>query len=295
LVDGDSRDAIELLKTITDTRFRWMTTPGPSGWAGSWNRVCREAKGKYILFCADDDVLLPNAVDEQVRLLESHPEVGFCHADLIYIDDDGAELGRWISHRGRFIDRGLDAWPDYLVATGCSMPSVVIRRDLWLMVGGWDDAGNPSDNALYLKLLRHSAVGHVDRMTCKYRFRVRTPDSWARQFRNLREYYALAMKHLADPPEPFSGSISRLTRQVLNRLVRDGVALRMSAPDERSRAELRDWLDRHVWRYTAFGCACRFLDRLHALGLVSAAHVVNLMCRQSAKWVLIRTLRRSAL
>lgn len=76
-----------------------------------------EAKGKYFLFCADDDVLLPKAIDLQVELLEQNPNVGFCHADYRSINDDGEVIGEWFSHEGTFIKPGLQEWPRYVVRT----------------------------------------------------------------------------------------------------------------------------------------------------------------------------------
>src|ERR1035437_5635034 len=195
LVDGANEQSIALLDSCNDTRLRWFATPKPSGMVRAWNVVCKESKGKYFLFCADDDILLPNAIEHHVKLLEENPRVGFCHGDFIFIDDEDREIGRWISHEGTWIKSCKQEWPRYLVQTRCCMQTTVVRRKAWDDVNGWDeDAGNPGDNSLYLKLLRDWDVAHVSHITCKYRIRTKNPDNWVKKYRNLREYHALAIK-----------------------------------------------------------------------------------------------------
>jgi glycosyltransferase involved in cell wall biosynthesis len=261
LADGSDPEAIGLLALSKDPRLRWISTPALSGMVPAWNLVCSKAKGKYILFCADDDVLCDYALDQQVELLEGHPNVGFCHADFIVIDDEGREEDRHISLRGRFIDDRLPAWCDYLVATRCCMQTVVFRRDLWQKVGQWDaDSGNPADNSLYLKLLRTADVAHVPHIACMYRLRRNPPDSWEKRFRNAREHLALAERHLASPPVGVE-RVGRVRRRLMGRMLLDSVALSASAPDSYSRQELGKWLEGRVWQFGAFGRVCKLAHR----------------------------------
>ena len=111
LVDGSNPESLEALRTCGDPRVRWITTDKPSGMVPAWNRVCGEAKGEYLLFCADDDVLTDGAVDEQVALMEEHANVVFCHADFTFMDDEGKELSRSISPSGRFVRLGAQTGP----------------------------------------------------------------------------------------------------------------------------------------------------------------------------------------
>lgn len=266
LVDGSNERSLNLVKTCGDSRVRWISTPQPSGMIPAWNRVCRESKGKYFLFCADDDVLLDKAVDYQVELMERYPNVAFCHADFICVDDNGKEVGRWVSHRATFVDPGLKVWPRYLVGTRCCMQTTVTRRNLWDRVNGWDeDAGNPGDNSLYLKLLRIGDVGHVSHLACNYRIRTNNPDSWEKRFTNLREYYQLATKHLADPPPEIDIPLGILKRKLLAELASRGVSLVTSASDREMKERVRQWLQQYVWYGSGFGQLSQILDRTNRL------------------------------
>ncbi len=262
LVDGGDAASVKILEQCSDPRVRWFTTDRPSGMARAWNTVCEQAHGKYMLFCADDDLLLAHAIDAQVELLERNPNVAFCHADFDFIDDDGRVIGQWRSHRGQFIDRGFDAWPNYLVQTLACMQTTVIRRSDWLAVGGWDeDAGNPADNSLYLKLLGRADVGHVSIVACQYRIRTHRPDTWKKKFSNWREYHALASKHLRNPPPNVVVAPSVLRTSLARRLTLATIPLLRAAPTRKDRETAASWLGDNIWPFTRAGAIVARAER----------------------------------
>ncbi len=236
LVDGANPDSLAMLRAVDDPRLRWLVTDEPSGMIPAWNKVVGESKGRYFLYCADDDVLLNSAIDKQVDLLETNPTVGFCHADFQLVDDDGQQIGDWVSHEGTWVKAGLVEWPKYLRQPRCCMQTTVVRKDLWERVGGWDeDAGYPGDNSLYLKLLRISDVGHVSHFACQYRVRTRTPDSWVKNSNKVREDVVLARRHLDDPPSALAHLVSDLHKQVNRHFMINAITVladsRASAPE----------------------------------------------------------------
>lgn len=271
LADGGNAETIRILESCSDRRLRWIQTPAPSGMIRAWNRVCAESRGKYFLFCADDDILLDRAIDRQVELMEANPRVAFCHSDFAYIDDEGKEIGRWVSHEGDFIKSGLEEWPRYAVRTGCCMQTVVVRRSSWDAVGGWDeDCGNPGDNSLYLKLLRHGDVGHVSAITCKYRIRTNSPDSWEKRVRNHQEFYTLSSTHLQAPPPEVSPLA--LKRRLCARIAQATLTLLVEAPDSESERSLKQWLQREIWPHSFFGFVT---DVAYRLGLLRALNLIE--------------------
>jgi glycosyltransferase involved in cell wall biosynthesis len=264
LVDGANAASIALLESCSDPRVRWFVTPAPSGMVAAWNKTVTQARGKYFLYCADDDVLCERAVDAQVELLEARPKVGFCHADFYLIDEDGSRIGEWRSHEGTWIKSGLSEWQRYLTHPRCCMQTCVVRRSFWETVAGWDEnAGYPGDNSLYLKLLRRSDVGHTENFACKYRIRTRDPDSWAKNARKVREDFALAVKHLGDPPAFAASILSRLDRQVKNHAARNAIAVladRRGKPEEIT--EFASWIQRELLAPGRVGLFYRMILRL---------------------------------
>ena len=245
LVDGANADSIALLESCGDPRLRWFMTSAPSGMIRAWNTVVAASRGKYFLYCADDDVLCDGAIDPQVEWLQAHPNVGFCHANFFLIDDAGERIGLWRSHEGTWIKSGLSEWQRYLSHPRCCMQTCVVRRDLWERVGGWDEtAGYPGDNSLYLKLLRLGDVAHTENFACKYRVRTSIPDSWSKNAQKVRDDFALAQKHLANPPDFSPVTIRRLERCVMNHAARNAIAV---LADRRGTAEevaaFMDWVN----------------------------------------------------
>jgi glycosyltransferase involved in cell wall biosynthesis len=226
LADGANAASIALLERCGDPRLRWFATPQPSGMIGAWNKVVASARGKYFLYCADDDVLCDHAIDPQIGLLEAHPNVGFCHADFYLIDDAGHTIGEWRSHEGTWVKSRRVEWQRYLSHPRCCMQTCVVRRDLWEQAGGWDEsAGYPGDNSLYLKLLRLSDVGHSENFACRYRIRTHIPDSWEKNAQKVRDDFTLAARHLENPPDFCRAFLSRLERNVRNHAARNAIAV----------------------------------------------------------------------
>jgi glycosyltransferase involved in cell wall biosynthesis len=271
LVDGAHPDSLALLKKTHDPRLRFFTTPAPSGMIPAWNKVCGEARGKYLLYCADDDVLLPGAIDEQVDQMERHSNISFSHADFIYMDEAGTEIGRWVSPRGEFVRPGIEAWNLFVVQTRCCMQTTVVRRSSWEQVGGWDDdAGYPGDNSLYLKLLRVGAEGHVAHTACRYRVRRNSPDPPEKRFVYLQEHYALSMKHLNDPPVGLTVSLETVRKQATQHVALMGLAILINAADGNLRHDLKIWLSTLIWPHSKWPLIWPLLSKLHLLRLTSA-------------------------
>ncbi len=298
LVDGANPGSIEVLNRNADPRLRWFTTPTPSGMIPAWNKVVRASKGTYFLYCADDDVLLDGAIDEQVRMLESSPRMGFCHADFRFVDDDGRPMSEWRSHEGTWTKSGLAEWQRYLRQPRCCMQTCVVRRSLWDQVGGWDeDAGYPGDNSLYLKLLRVSDVGHVAQLACEYRVRTRTPDSWRKNANKVKEDVTLARKHLADPPAVLKDRVTELRAAVDSHFARNAFSVladNRATPEER--AEFSKWAEENLFVAGLRGSAYRWLLRHRLERIPAAATALDHRARAAGRAMLtsIRRIRTTA-
>jgi GT2 family glycosyltransferase len=290
LVDGANPASTALLAGCKDPRLRWFVTPQPSGMIAAWNRVAAAARGKYFLYCADDDVLCVSAIERQVDLLEANPQVAFCHADFHLIDDDGACIGQWRSHEGTWIEPGLAEWQRYLMQPKCCMQSCVIRRDLWQQVQGWDeDAGYPGDNSLYLKLLRIGDVGHVDHFACRYRIRTHAPDSWLKNAAKVRDDWSLACRHLADAPSAIAGRVGRLQRKLRHHCARNALAvLAERRGGEIERAVFRNWLCTEVLRGTGERFFYRAVLAMRLEGIIAALKSINQRARNVVRHLAVK-------
>lgn len=176
--EGSARAAVESL----DSRVRYVHRDEPSGGRPALVRAdgARLARGRYLLFLDDDDVLEPgalgalaNALDER-RTLATPPGVAF--GVVTPVADDPAVL----AHERRYFDvaaerarhrrtrYGLAAallfHDSLLVCSAC-----MIRRDLAERVR-WDpEIAYCEDGDFFLRAIRADGFVFVDRPVLRYR------------------------------------------------------------------------------------------------------------------------------
>lgn len=94
-----SDDTTEVVAALNDPRIVYLRNDMNIGPVNNHNRALRTARGKYIYFFSDDDVMLPDNLLRKVQVLEQNPSVGFVHSDFKRIDGDGNITGEhhWAS------------------------------------------------------------------------------------------------------------------------------------------------------------------------------------------------------
>lgn len=159
LVDDGSRDATpELLGAFAraDGRVRLCTLP-PMGLVAALNAGLAVSRGTFIARFDADDVVHPDRFHRQVSLAEAQG-----------LDVVGTGVRCFPTQR---IGRGLrryEAWQnglvhhdeflrDRFVESPLVHPSVLMRREVLLDVGGYRDEGWPEDYDLWLRLLNAGA------------------------------------------------------------------------------------------------------------------------------------------
>ncbi|MBX7221900.1 MAG: glycosyltransferase [Blastocatellia bacterium] len=73
LSNNCSEDETEtVVRSFTDPRIRYVTTPQAFSMTESWEFALREAKGQFIGFISDDDFLLPSTLERVAQVLNQH-------------------------------------------------------------------------------------------------------------------------------------------------------------------------------------------------------------------------------
>lgn len=111
-----------------------IDVPRNLGLAGARNFGAQQAKGEWLAFLDDDDCYLPDKLERQVRYLESHPQVLALGGGSRMVTPDGRE-----EYWG-----GRPPCPLTLAHALCYTASMaqalMIRRDVFLQLGGFDPA-----------------------------------------------------------------------------------------------------------------------------------------------------------
>ncbi len=172
-VDDGSQDAtLQILQTWArdDRRFRVLSCPH-RGVIAAANAGLKACRGAYIARMDADDRALPDRLAQQLAYLDAHPEVavvsslvrGFPPGDVrqgfrIYIE--------WLNS----LVSDADIRREIFVESPLPNPSVMIRREWFERMGGYQERGWPEDYDLYLRLyLAGARFAKIPRVLLEWR------------------------------------------------------------------------------------------------------------------------------
>lgn len=165
LVDDDSTDP-ETLKALRelaarDSRIVLTKDGARGGISAASNRGLALAKGEWVGFLDHDDVLEPDALFQNVKWLQDHPD-----AEMIYSDED------------KLTEQGFDApifkpdWsPDYFLSCNYICHFTIIRRDLLRKIDGFrSEFDGAQDYDLFLRVIDQTdRIDHLPRVLYHWR------------------------------------------------------------------------------------------------------------------------------
>lgn len=100
--DASKDDTLKIIETYKDKTnipihvFHHQ----PKGIGANWNQCVKKAKGKYIKFLFQDDVLMPNCIKRMAHVLESNSTIGLVACKRTFIVDNeykDASIEKWIT------------------------------------------------------------------------------------------------------------------------------------------------------------------------------------------------------
>lgn len=172
IVDDGSTDATpEVVRgyAAAEPRIRYIQKPHNEGRSPTRSRAVAEARGAFVLWMADDDILAPDLLATYDRVLRENPHVDIVYGKLqlfegerdldVYVPND------WTGRERRLLGAELhgSCIPDGGTAT---------RRALYAKVGVpiYDpEFARAQDYELWTRLLPHARVQMVDAVVYRYR------------------------------------------------------------------------------------------------------------------------------
>ena len=166
LLIDDGSTATDLLAALPalaacDRRIRLVRLESHQGISAALNRGLDVAEGQWLTFLDHDDVLEPDALFQNVRLIQENPGL-----DLIYSDED------------KLTETGFDSpilkpdWsPDFFLSCNYLCHMIFMRRDLVREVGGFQSQFDGSqDYDLLLRVTeRTNRIHHIPRVLYHWR------------------------------------------------------------------------------------------------------------------------------
>ena len=222
-----------LNRAQADPRLRYFKNPGRLGLAGNWNRLAENARGDYVIFLGDDDVLLPTFVARLLAGLGSNTDVIFCNHHVM--DAAGERLpdrteritreyGRTDLSVGVVPDAAVVAWKQAICPS-----AVLTRREEVLRLGFRDELNSP-DTEFFIRLAEEGAEF---RFCPEYLvdFRIHPVSAMATGLRNDRLVHALLAI-------PVPAHHEELKRVCISRLIMNGVSRALGRGDRALALEL---------------------------------------------------------
>jgi glycosyltransferase involved in cell wall biosynthesis len=180
--DGSTDDTLQVVAGFDDPRLRVVRNASRLGLPGNWNRCLELARGEYVKFLFQDDLLEPWAVERLVDALRLAPEAGLAFGRRIIRHENGGtrvplllgdaypEMQRRFYAAARGGMRGEDLVRTALregrdlTVNVLGEPSfVLLRRHAVLRAGGFDPAYRQLvDWDLWLRLGRDAVLVFVD-------------------------------------------------------------------------------------------------------------------------------------
>lgn len=158
--DGSTDRSPEILEEYAkrDSRIRILTQQN-QGVGRAVNRALELARGKYIARADADDYSYPQRLEKQVAFMEANPGVVAAGARVMLVDPLGIPIG---PHPMASSHEVIEA--ELLKGNGSAVcqPSVMLRRDALLRVGGYDPKWRVTEDLdLFLRL---AEIGKLENM-----------------------------------------------------------------------------------------------------------------------------------
>ena len=173
--DGSTDGTLEAARRIADPRLRVIAAPHNMGAAGARNLGVAEARGTWIAFQDSDDEWLPEKLAKQMARLAANPDFVGAYCELLTVGALDARPGERTTLR-YMPDPSVkpvegDILEPLLVRNMISTQTLVVRRDVFLALGCFDEATTPiEDWDFALRLAHRGRVAFVDEPLVHQRF-----------------------------------------------------------------------------------------------------------------------------
>jgi glycosyltransferase involved in cell wall biosynthesis len=176
--DASTDDTLEIVGACTDPRLCVYRNASRLGIPANWNECLRRARGEYVKFLFQDDVLFPRAIDSLVGALDRFPDapLAFGRRDVslesgpdVFAKRDAEAMERL--YRGLVdeaiqasdvVEAGLTQGRDLTLNVVGEPSFVLLRREVALRAGGFDGVfAQLADWEFWLRLLRTGRFAFV--------------------------------------------------------------------------------------------------------------------------------------
>jgi len=165
--DGSTDDTSKILEHYKnkDSRIKTITHTTRMGQSKARNEGINNSSGEYIAILDADDISLPYRLEEQVKFMESHKEIGLVGSAAYEIDEKGNILGVI-----PVIECNKDIQKELLVRNCFVHSSIMFRREIFRKIGGYrEEFIVAEDYDFILRIAENYKVHNLKRILVKRR------------------------------------------------------------------------------------------------------------------------------
>ena len=160
----------------------------PNGIGANWNFTVKKAKGEFIKFLFQDDLISFDCVEKMVNLAKTNSEIGmvYCTRNILYDKNDNYS-NIWVQQRGtlhkswknqkllKSVVKGTDFLKDenFLTAPKNKFgepTATLIRKDILKKIGFFDETLKQMlDLEYWYRILKHYYIGFIDESLVTFR------------------------------------------------------------------------------------------------------------------------------
>ncbi|GEM_PF-2497384 len=176
VVDNCSNyDFLAHIHSFQDNRLRPFQNRNHGVIATNRNFGIRQAQGKYIAFCDDDDLWLPEKLEEQLQIFEKHPDLNLVGTNASRFPDIKKNISYMWKDKTFSYKTLLRKSQSYLGAMGVTCSSVLYKANLTQEIGYWDenkDIVATEDYEYWLRILKYqdNSIYIMKKELIKYRW-----------------------------------------------------------------------------------------------------------------------------
>jgi GT2 family glycosyltransferase len=146
--DGSTDETLTASSLLVNVAVERLDTR--AGFVGNCNNGARRGRGHYLLFLNNDTIAQPGWLDALVDTADADTDVGIVGPKLIYENGRLQDAGGIVLADGTTRNYGRNGYPsapefnrvrDVDYVSGCCL---LVRRDLWNRVGGFDERYAPA-------------------------------------------------------------------------------------------------------------------------------------------------------
>ena len=167
--DGSTDNTAEVVAAFAPlARYFWQENQGVPG---ALNRALREARGEYIRFVASDDVLLPEALEAGLQVLEKNHGVGLVYGQAWEVNEKGivTSLRKPGFAQGSYIRSGRKEIAHLLFWDHITCSTVMVRRRCFDDVGLFDPQLRVGEDwDMWIRIAKTYDVAYIDRPLAQY-------------------------------------------------------------------------------------------------------------------------------